>query len=152
MYSGTHKTVRRTEIKKPSVLLLFRRAMIQSSCLHETIPIKLLKDVSEKHGNHKLYDQLDRTPGCHIPDRTVSPVFFHFLFPFFCPLTIFVTYGIIIIPRKNAMIFSANSKEIPLHTPPEDLFSAFRSPLFILPVCLRVKGDIRLVFLSRSLV
>ena len=45
--------------------------------------IKLLKDVSEKHGNHKLYDQLDWTPGCHIPDRTVSPVFFHFLFPFF---------------------------------------------------------------------
>ena len=75
-----------------------------------------------------------------------------FLSFFFCPLTIFVTYGIIIIPRKNAMIFSANSKEIPRHIPPEDLFSAFRSPLFILPVCLRVKGDISLVFLSRSLV
>ena len=50
------------------------------------------------------------------------------------------------------MIFSANSKEIPRHIPPEDLFSAFRSPLFILPVCLRVKGYISLVFLSRSLV
>ena len=44
--------------------------------------IKLLKDVSEKHGNHKLYDQFYRTPVCHITNCTVSTVFFHFLFSF----------------------------------------------------------------------
>lgn len=49
--------------------------------------IKLLKDVSEKHGNHKLYDQFYRLPDV-ISRMVLFPPFFSIsCFPFFYPLT-----------------------------------------------------------------